>query len=196
MLVFVLAAKWVHLLALPMPLWPQCTHVGACFWGEKASRRKKSLNHLCPFLFFSTWLWVCCTQMAFESPDLNPMEQLCDVVQQESRIMGVQLTILQQLCDAIMSIWTKSSACDGIACSRLWSLILLMSTDVFISGVFACTCQFSLTSVFMCLYKMSSLPVSFILHSFASPNSYFIITNLTELKLFLLMKNCQIPRAF
>lgn len=67
MLVLVLAAKWVHLLALPMPLWPQCTHVGACFWGEKASRRKKSSNHLCPFLFFfnmtmsllySNGLWV------------------------------------------------------------------------------------------------------------------------------------------
>ncbi len=41
------------------------------------------------------------------SPD--PIEHLWDVVEQEIRIMDVQLTNLQQLCDAIMSIWTKIS---------------------------------------------------------------------------------------
>ncbi len=48
-----------------------------------------------------------------QSPDLNPIEHLWyvlwDVVEREIRIMDVQLTNLQQLCDAIMSIWTKIS---------------------------------------------------------------------------------------
>ncbi len=39
-----------------------------------------------------------------QSPDLNPIE-----VEREIRIMDVQLTNLQKLCDAIMSIWTKIS---------------------------------------------------------------------------------------
>ncbi len=43
------------------------------------------------------------------SSDLNPIEHLWDVVEWEIRIMDVQLTNLQQLCDAIMSIWTKIS---------------------------------------------------------------------------------------
>ncbi|KAG1957248.1 gastrula zinc finger protein XlCGF57.1-like [Pimephales promelas] len=42
-----------------------------------------------------------------QSPDLNPIEHLWDVVEREIRIMDVQPTNLQQLCDAIMSIWTK-----------------------------------------------------------------------------------------
>ncbi len=44
-----------------------------------------------------------------QSPDLNPIEHLWDVVEREIRIMDVQTTNLQQLCDAIMSIWTKIS---------------------------------------------------------------------------------------
>ncbi len=44
-----------------------------------------------------------------QSPDLNPIEHLWDVVEREIHIMDVQLTNLQQLCDAIISIWTKIS---------------------------------------------------------------------------------------
>ncbi len=44
-----------------------------------------------------------------QSPDLNPIEHLWDVVKREIRIMDVQPTNLQQLCDAIMSILTKIS---------------------------------------------------------------------------------------
>jgi len=43
-----------------------------------------------------------------QSPDLNPIEQLWDVVEREIHIMDVQTTNLQQLCDAIMTIWPKS----------------------------------------------------------------------------------------
>ncbi len=44
-----------------------------------------------------------------QSPDLNPIEHLWDVVEREIHIMDVQPTNLQQLCDAIISIWTKIS---------------------------------------------------------------------------------------
>ncbi len=44
-----------------------------------------------------------------QSPDLNPIEHLWDVVEREIRIMDVQPANLQQLHDAIMSIWTKIS---------------------------------------------------------------------------------------
>ncbi len=44
-----------------------------------------------------------------QSPDLNPIEQLWDVVEREIRIMDVQPTNLQQPSDAFMSIWTKIS---------------------------------------------------------------------------------------
>lgn len=44
-----------------------------------------------------------------QSPDLNPIEHLWDVVERDIHIMDVQPTTLQQLCDAIMSIWTKIS---------------------------------------------------------------------------------------
>ncbi len=44
-----------------------------------------------------------------QSPDLNPIELLLDVVEREIRIMDVQPTNLQKLCDAIMSMWTKFS---------------------------------------------------------------------------------------
>ncbi len=44
-----------------------------------------------------------------QSSDINPIEHLWDVVERDIRIMDVQPTNLQQLCDAIMSIWTKIS---------------------------------------------------------------------------------------
>ncbi len=44
-----------------------------------------------------------------QSPDLYPIEHLWDVVEREIRIMYVQPKNLQQLRDAIMSIWTKIS---------------------------------------------------------------------------------------
>jgi len=44
-----------------------------------------------------------------QSPDLNPIEHLWDVVEREIRFMDVQPTNLQKLRDAIMSMWTKIS---------------------------------------------------------------------------------------
>ncbi len=45
-----------------------------------------------------------------QSPDLNPIEHLWDVVEREIPIMDVQPTNLQQLRNAIMSIWIKKEA--------------------------------------------------------------------------------------
>ncbi len=42
-----------------------------------------------------------------QSPDLNPIEHLWDVVEREIRIIIVQPTNLEQLHYAIMSVWTK-----------------------------------------------------------------------------------------
>ncbi len=44
-----------------------------------------------------------------QSPDLNPIEHLWYVVEREIGIMYLQPTNVQQLHDAIMSIWTKVS---------------------------------------------------------------------------------------
>ncbi len=44
-----------------------------------------------------------------QSPDLNPVEHLWDVVEREIHIMDVQPINLQKLRDAIMSIWIKIS---------------------------------------------------------------------------------------
>ncbi len=44
-----------------------------------------------------------------QSPDLNPIEHLWDVVEREIHIMDMQPIHLQQLHDAIMSIWNKIS---------------------------------------------------------------------------------------
>ncbi len=44
-----------------------------------------------------------------QSPDLNPIEHLSDVVGREICIMDVQPTNLLQLRDAIMPIWNKTS---------------------------------------------------------------------------------------
>ncbi len=43
------------------------------------------------------------------SQDLNSIKHLWDVVEWEICILDVQPTNLQQLCDALMSIWTKIS---------------------------------------------------------------------------------------
>ncbi len=44
-----------------------------------------------------------------QSPDINPIEHLWDLVEREICIMDVQPTNLHQLRDAIRSIWTKIS---------------------------------------------------------------------------------------
>ncbi len=51
-----------------------------------------------------------------QSPDLNPIEHRWDLVEREIHIMDVQPTNLQQLRDAIMSIWTKISGIYPTPC--------------------------------------------------------------------------------
>jgi len=44
-----------------------------------------------------------------QSPDLNPIEHLWDVVERELRVLDVHPTNLHQLLDAILSIWANIS---------------------------------------------------------------------------------------
>ncbi len=67
----------------------------------------QSSNHL--RLFFENDKEFTLLKWSPRSPDLSPIEHLWDLVEQEIRIMDVQPTNLQQLRDAIMSIWTKIS---------------------------------------------------------------------------------------
>ncbi len=91
-----------------IPLWLQCT----IFWWLLPAGyciMSQSSNHL--RLVSWTWQWVHLLKCPPQSPDLNPIEHLWDVVEREIHIMDVQPTLsnLQLLRDAIMSIWTKIS---------------------------------------------------------------------------------------
>ncbi len=65
-----------------------------------------------------------------QSPDLNPIEHLWHVVEREIHIMDVQTTNLQQLCDAIMTIWTKiSEECfQHLVESMTWRIKTVLKT--------------------------------------------------------------------
>ena len=69
-----------------------------------------SLNFCCDII--SNWFLEHdneLTQMASTVTRTKPIEHPGDVVERGICIMDVQRTNLQQLCDAIMSIWTKIS---------------------------------------------------------------------------------------
>ncbi len=89
---------------MSIPLWLQCT----IFWCtssrimhpcHKAQSSQTGFLNMTMSSLYSKW--------PPQSPDLNPIEHLWDVVEREILIMDVQTTNLQQLCDAIMTIWTK-----------------------------------------------------------------------------------------
>ncbi len=77
-----------------------------CYF-QQDNAPSQSSNHL----RLVSWTWNEFTLLKWppQSPDLNSVEHIWDVVEQEIHIMDVQLTNLQQLRDAIMSIWTKIS---------------------------------------------------------------------------------------
>ncbi len=94
------------LLTMSVPLWLQCTHL-------LMSNSSRIMHHVTKLKSSQTgFLNMTMSSLysnGLQSPDLNPIEHLWDVVVQEIRIMNVQLTNLQQLRDAILSIWTKIS---------------------------------------------------------------------------------------
>lgn len=55
----------------------------------------------------------------------NPLEHLYDVVKEDIFIMDAQPTILQQLCDVIISLWTKHIV--GFTKTKLYLHELLFS---------------------------------------------------------------------
>ncbi len=90
---------------MSIPLWLQCTHLLMYFQQDNAPCHKAQI--------ISDWFLEHDDEFTLlkrppQSPDLNPIEHLWDVVKREIRIMDVQTTNLQQLRDAIMSIWPKS----------------------------------------------------------------------------------------
>ncbi len=95
-----------HILNISIPLWLQRTHLLMYFQQDNAPCHKAQI--------ISDWFLEHDNAFTLlkwppQSPDLNPIEHLCDVVEREIHIMDVQPTNLQQLRDTIMSIWTNIS---------------------------------------------------------------------------------------
>ncbi len=91
---------------MSIPLWLQCIHLLMYFQQDNAPCHKAQI--------ISDWFLEQDNELTLlkwppQSPDLNPIEHIWDVDEREIRIMDVQPTNLQQLRDAIMSIWTKIS---------------------------------------------------------------------------------------
>ncbi len=99
---------WVLLLTMSIPLWLQCTHLLMA----TSSRIINAPCHKAQIItdcFLEHEKEFTLLKWPPQSPDLNPIEHLWDVVEREIHIMDVQPTNLQQLRDTIMSIWTKIS---------------------------------------------------------------------------------------
>lgn len=67
----------------------------------------QSPNYLKPFVFLEHDNEFTALKWLPRTPDLNPKEYLWVLMEQRIGIMDAQLTNLEQLRDAVMSIWTK-----------------------------------------------------------------------------------------
>jgi len=92
---------WALFLTMSIPLWPPCTH----HLMATSSRIMHHVTKLESFQigFFTVLKWPP------QSPDLNPIEHLWDVVEWELRALDVHPINLHQLQDAILSIWPNIS---------------------------------------------------------------------------------------
>jgi len=79
---------------MSIPLWTPCTHPRLA----TSSISNRFLEHDNEFIVLK---WPP------QSPDLNPIEHLWDVVEWELRALDVHPTNLHQLQDAILSIWAN-----------------------------------------------------------------------------------------
>jgi len=95
---------WALFLTMSIPSWPPCTHP-LMATSSSIMHHVTNSNHF--KLVSWTWQWVHCTKMASQSPDLNPIDHLWDLVEQELCALDVHPTNLHQLQDAILSIWAN-----------------------------------------------------------------------------------------
>ncbi len=106
--------------SVQLSCWLQCTHLLMATSSRimhHVTKLKSSQIGFLNMTMSSLYSWLP------QSPDLNPIEHLWDVVEREIHIMNVQPTNLQQLCDAIMSIWTKiSEECFLLVESMPWRI--------------------------------------------------------------------------
>jgi len=90
---------------MSIPLWPPCTQSSDGYLHNAPC-------HKAPIIL--NWLFEHDNEFTVlkwppQSPDLNPIEHLWDVVEQELRVLDVHPTKLHQLQDAILSIWANIS---------------------------------------------------------------------------------------
>ncbi len=99
------ATAFLSIVTMSIHLWLQCTHLLMLLQQDNAPCHKAQI--------ISDWFLEHDNEFTLlkwspQSPDLNPIEHVWDVVEWEIHVMDVQPTNLQQLRDAIMSIWPKS----------------------------------------------------------------------------------------
>jgi len=96
---------WALFLTMSIPLWPPCTH-------PLMATSRRIMHHVTKlesFWFLEHDNGFTVLKWPPQSPDLNSIEHLWDVVERDLRALDVHPTNLHPLQDAILSIWANIS---------------------------------------------------------------------------------------